>query len=135
MKRMWASAVTVLVAVGVCSFPAHGSSPALVSFRQSGGFVARERSFVVRQSGQVVTRGAIVSTLTPSRLAALRRALASARWQTLARHYAPRVHFPDGYVYTITYRGRAVRVDQGAAVPARLAGPLALLRSLLSLVR
>jgi hypothetical protein len=114
--------------------PAPASSSPLVSFRQGGGFVALDRSFAVRQSGQVVTQGAVVAKLAPKRLAALRRALADSRWRTLARHYAPRVHVADGYVYTITYRGRAVRIDQGAKLPARLARAVLLLRGLVPLV-
>ncbi len=113
--------------------PAPASSPPLVSVRQSGGFVAIERSFVVRRSGQVVTKGVVVSTLEPRRLASLRRALADARWRTLARHYAPRVHVADGYVYTITYGGSAVRIDQGAKLPSRLARAFVLLRGLVPL--
>ena|SRR5215217_1005695 len=128
--RIAASLATVLVAAAGFSAGPTASQPPLVSFRQSGGFVALERSFVVRRSGDVVTDGAVAARLAPKRLAALRQTLAAARWRTLAAHYAPRVHIPDGYVYTITYAGRPIVIDQGARPPERLRDVVVLLQAL-----
>jgi hypothetical protein len=131
-----AAAGILPVVAFVAPAPAAGAGqPPLVSFRQSGGFVGLERSFLVRRSGEVVTRGIVVSRLPPKRLAELRKALVEARWPKLARHYAPRVHVADGFVYTITYGGRRVWIDQGARLPERLRRPLALLRDLVPLSR
>jgi hypothetical protein len=128
------AAAAVLAALAATATP-RAATPALVTFRQSGGFVALERGFTVRRSGEVVSRGVVVARLPPRRLRELTRALADARWSTLARHYAPSVHVADGYVYTITYAGRPVRIDQGASLPFRLRRPLALLSGLLALAR
>src|SRR4051794_39150026 len=99
--RIAASLATALVAALGFSAGATASRPPLVSFTQSGGFVALERGFVVRQSGDVVTDGAVVARLAPKRLAALRRALAAARWRTLASPYPAPLHIAGRYLYTI----------------------------------
>ena len=132
--------VKTLVLVGVvAAMLAHPAATApprvLVSFQQTGGFVAIERTVTVHTSGKVVSDGAAVSALSRARLAALRDALADARWRTLRAHYAPDVTVSDGFLYAITYAGRTIRIDQGAPIPARLARPFLILERLAGLRR
>ena len=121
------------LAAGLAHQAAAAPSRVLVSFQQTGGFVAIERTVTVRTSGKVVADGAAVSTLSRARLAALRDALADARWRTLRSHYAPDVRVADGFLYAITYAGRTIRIDQGAKVPPRLARPFLILQRLAGL--
>ena len=126
------AAVTLALAV-VAPQAASAPSPVLVAFHQGGGFVAIERSLSVRRSGAVFLEGVHVSTLSRARLAALRAALADARWGTLRARYAPDTPVADGFLYSITYAGRTIRIDQGAKLPPRLQRPFVLLQRLAGL--
>lgn len=130
MKTIVAVALALAV---VAPQAASARSPVLVSFRQSGGFVAIERSVTVRRSGAVLSENVRVSTLSRARLTALRDALEAARWETLKSHYAPDVRVADGFLYAITYAGRTVRIDQGATIPPRLRRPFLILQRLAGL--
>ena len=68
--------------------------------------------------------------LSSKRLTHLRTALRQARWRTLGRRYESDVAIADGYVYRITYAGKTIKIEQDAKLPARLARPFSLLRTL-----
>jgi len=131
VKAIVLAALFALAVVGPQA--ASAPSPVLVSFRQTGGFVGVERSVTVRRSGAVTAENAHVSTLSHARLTALRDALEAARWRTLKSRYAPEAHVADGFLYAITYGGRTIRIDQGAALPPRLARPFVLLQRIAGL--
>jgi hypothetical protein len=71
-------------------------------------------------------------SLTCRRVRALRDALRNARFATLSPVCAPDTPMGDGFVETVSYGGRTVRVLTGAEPPPRLARVLALLRDIVS---
>jgi hypothetical protein len=105
----------------------------LVRYERTGGFVGIRELLTVRRSGSatlVRLRGSAGSTfrLSCTRLRTLRTALVRARFASLAPVYAPADPVGDGFVESVSYGGRTVRVLTGAEPPARLARVLALLR-------
>jgi hypothetical protein len=125
--------LTILIALTVLTPSSSAATPSnLVNFEQTGGFASIERGFAVRTSGVVVSDGLPVTTkrLSAKRLAALRTALTQARWVTLARRYESETPISDGYVYRVTYAGKTIKIEQDAKLPARLARPFSLLRTL-----
>jgi hypothetical protein len=66
---------------------------------------------------------------------AVRDRLRQARFATLAPVYAPANPVADGFVDTVSYAGRRVRVLTGARPPERLERVLRILRSIASVRR
>lgn len=131
MKTLCAAALVVLVST--VSSSAAATSPALVTFEQTGGFAGIERGMTVRRSGAIVSDGlpVTVSRLSPARLATLRQRLVAARWASLKATYDSPVS--DGFVCRLTYAGRTIRVEEGAALPLRLARLKAMLERIAGL--
>ena len=130
MKRFGLTFVVALATLAPGS--AAASSPTLITFEQTGGFAGIERGFSVQRTGTVVSDGLPVTAkrLSSKRLLALRAALVTARWGTLARRYESDTGMADGYVYRLTYAGRTIKIEENAKLPARLARPFALLSAL-----
>jgi hypothetical protein len=108
----------------------------LVAYERTGGFAGIREVLRVYRGGQVTlvhARGG-QSTLrvTCRRVQTLRDRLVQARFATLARTYAPDEAIADGFVETVSYAGRRVRVLTGARPPERLARVLAILRGIAS---
>lgn len=143
---MKAALAFVLVAVSLVAPPAATASELgclpgrpgalLVSYSRTGGFAGiRERLRVYRGGRAEVVRGS--GALTELRLScrcvrALRDALVAARFASLATVYAPDAPVADGFLETVAYGGRSVRVLTGAELPPRLARALAVLRDVVS---
>src|SRR3954451_11469310 len=130
-------AVLSVVALGAAAAtiqpaPAASPSPVLVTFEQTGGFAAIERGLTVRRSGALVSNGLPLKAkqLSAARMARLRVLLTGAHFATLEHRYESEEPIADGFEYRISYSGTSVRIDQGAKLPARLAGVFAFLRSL-----
>jgi hypothetical protein len=111
-----------VVAVASLAGPAGGAgSPIVVSFQRTGGFASIEKHLAVHRDGTISSDGyAAKKKLTAAKLAALRSALADARFATLDRVYEPDAPIADGYTYRITYAGRTVRIEEEATLPPRL---------------
>jgi hypothetical protein len=126
--------VLCLLLVLLAAPQAATAAPVLVSFDRGGGFAGIQAGLDVGRTGKLVSRGLPLKTarLSPTRLASLRGALVNARFRTLHKAYKPETPIADGYVYSISYSGRAVRIDQGAKLPPRLQRLLSLLRTLTS---
>jgi hypothetical protein len=122
-----ALAVLLSALTAVQSTPS-ATSPVLVSYVRSGGFVGTRTSVVVRRDGRVVRSGSSFR-LGPRRLATLRQALVDARFRTLARVYGDPCC--DKFAHVVAYGGRSVTVYDGSVAPARLRRVLGLLASLL----
>ena len=108
----------------------------LVSYSRTGGFAGiRERLRVYRGGQAEIVRGSGRLTelrLSCRRVRALRDALVAARFASLASLYAPDALVADGFVETVGYGGRSVRVLTGGVPPPRLARVLAILRDVVS---
>jgi hypothetical protein len=107
----------------------------LVAYERSGGLIGIRDLLTVRRSGVATLvrhRGSSPMTLHLSctRLRALRTSLVSARFPSLSRVYAPDAPYADGFIESVSYGGRTVRVMTGARPPARLARVLGILRPL-----
>jgi hypothetical protein len=110
-------------------------SSVLVTYTRTGGFVGIYQRLVVYRSGRATLVRRAGRPATPLRipcrsLRRMRVLLDRARFATLRRVYASDTPVSDGFMETTRYRGRSVRVDTGAAVPARLARALEPLRNL-----
>ena len=134
-------AVALAVLAGTVCATATAATPCLpgrqaavlVSYERTGGFAGIHDELTVRRSGRATyVRGLRGATgtfrLSCARLRALRRALVNARFESLAPVYGPDAQVADGFVETVRYRGRAVRVLTGAEPPPRLGRVLALLQ-------
>jgi hypothetical protein len=129
---------TALAVVASASSTCAATSPALVTFEQTGGFAGIERGMSVRRSGAVVSDGlpVTVSRLSPARLGTFRQRLVDARWATLETTYEADSPISDGYVFKITYAGRTIRVEEGStSLPPRLARVYAMLERIAGLSR
>jgi hypothetical protein len=105
----------------------------LVAYTRTGGLAGTRETLTVSRSGRATAsgpRGSATRTFVVgcTRLKALRDVLVQARFGTLKRVYAPDDPFADGYIESVRYGARTVRVMTGAEVPARLARVLGLLR-------
>ncbi len=130
MKRFGVTLIVALAALAPSSSAA--TSPTLVTFEQTGGFAGIERGFSVQKTGKVVSDGLPVTAkqLSTKRMVALRLALVNARWGTLAHRYESTSGMADGYIYKLSYGGKTIKIEEDAKLPARLARPFALLRTL-----
>ena len=107
----------------------------LVAYSRTGGFAGIREELRIYRGGQatVVRRGGQLSfRLTCARVRAVRDALVGARFSTLAPVYAPANPVADGFVDTVSYAGRRVRVLTGADPPERLARALRVLRGVVA---
>ena len=108
----------------------------LVAYSRTGGFAGiRERVRVYRGGRAEIVRGSgelREFRLSCRRVRAVRDALVAARFASLGTIYAPDTPVADGFLETVTYGGRSVRVLTGAEPPRRLARVLALLRDVVS---
>lgn len=109
----------------------------LVRYERTGGFAGIREVLTVRRSGSATVvrlRGSGETTirLSCARLRALRTALVRARFASLAPVYVPDTPVSDGFVESVSYGGRTVRVLTGAEPPPRLARVLAILRDIVS---
>jgi hypothetical protein len=104
----------------------------LVAYTRTGGFAGiRDRLRVYRGGQADLVRGAgslHELRLSCRRVQALRDALVNARFRSLSPVYAPEPPVADGFIESVSYGGRTVRVLTGADPPQRLRRVLALLR-------
>jgi hypothetical protein len=112
-------------------------APVLVRYERTGGFAGIREALTVRRSGSatlVRTRGSspVTFRLACARLRRLRTALVNARFASLAPVYAPDTPVADGFVESVSYGGRTVRVLTGAEPPPRLERVLELLRAIVA---
>jgi hypothetical protein len=108
----------------------------LVAYTRTGGFAGiRERLRVYRGGQAELVRGAGSPRelrLSCRRVQALRDALVASRFRSLSPLYAPDQPFADGFIESVSYGGRTVRVLTGADPPRRLNRVLALLREIVA---
>jgi hypothetical protein len=109
---------------------------ALVAYTRTGGLAGIRETLTVDRSGRAAaTRLRSPRTLSfrlsCTRLKALRTTLELARFPTLESVYMPEIELADGFVETVRYRGRTVRVLTGARVPERLARALTMIQQIL----
>jgi hypothetical protein len=109
----------------------------LVRYERTGGLAGTRDLLTVRRSGSATLvrhRGSNSTTLRLScaKLRTLRTALVNARFASLSPVYSPDDPYADGFIESISYGGRTVRVFTGSEPPARLARVLGLLRALAS---
>lgn len=108
----------------------------LVAYERTGGLAGIREELRVSRGGQATLvharGGRSTFRLTCARLRALRDRLVQARFATLAPVYAPADPIADGFIDTVSYAGRRVRVLTGARPPERLARVLGILRGIAS---
>ena len=108
----------------------------LVAYERTGGFAGIREELRVFRGGQATLDhargGQSTFRLTCRRVQTLRDRLVQARFATLAPVYAPEDVINDGFIDTVSYAGRRVRVLTGARPPERLARVLGILRSIAS---
>jgi hypothetical protein len=130
----WASAASGS-ASGTC-LPGRQAA-VLVNYERSGGLAGIRDALTVRRSGAATLvrhRGAgpVALRLSCARLRALRNALVDARFASLARVYSPPDPYADGFIESVSYGGKTVRILTAAEPPARLSRVLGLLRAIAS---
>ena len=130
--RIAAIALLAVLLLATATSAAGASSPALVSFRQTGGFAGLDRGLVVARSGDVVSDGLPLKKahLTRPELARLKLALANARFAGLPKTYESEQPIADGFIYRIAYAGRVVAIEEGAKPPPRVQRVFTLLERL-----
>lgn len=108
----------------------------LVTYTRTGGFVGIRDRLRVYRGGQadVARRAGSLHELrlTCRRVQALRDALVNARFRSLDLVYSPEPPVADGFIESVSYGGRTVRVLTGADPPARLKRVLGLLRDIVA---
>jgi hypothetical protein len=121
----------VLALAGVTSGTAAVQTRALVSYTQTGGFAGKRAALTIYRDGTAESSNGAFR-LSARRLLAVESALTRARFATLRREYVPVDPVADGFLDSVTYRGKTVSVAQGAHPPLRLQRVLDLLTGVLS---
>jgi hypothetical protein len=123
-----AAGAALVAGAGFGVLPAGAASPApstsasrLITFTRSGGLAGQTQRLIVSRARRItVTPHGKAYTLTRTQYQRLVNDLDRADLESLPRVMKPDHVVADGYVFTIAARGRTVRTETGAAVPARL---------------
>src|SRR5438093_122464 len=102
----------------------------LVVYARSGGFIGVQDSMKIFRDGRVSSTNGDFR-LSARRQAMLRARLRTARFPTLRHKYEADYPVSDGFVYTVSYAGKTVLVNEDAKVPLRLRRVLELLGEIL----
>ena len=96
----------------------------LVSYHRTGGFIGVDDRLSIASDGHVTRtdRSGVPEEfdLSPAALSELQDALEAANFPSLKKVYKPPFTVSDGFVYTVTYRGKTVVVYQEAIIPPAL---------------
>ena len=115
--RYVAAALAALAVAVPTLASATTSTAVLVKLARTGGFAPADERIVVYRDGRGVGDGRRFQ-LMPRRLAALKDALARARFRTLDRTYGDPCCAK--IAYSVTYAGRKVTTYERSAAPLRL---------------